>query len=181
MLAFVFIPISLATSVFGMNIQELNATGQPIWVFVVTAAITLGTAFSIWAIMYQWTKYIHAPTLRDSSLSSYKDKDSDISSWRRFQALCWLIFHCHLVWCWRSAIIYSLLTSGRLGFTMTCLYDSMHINCSCPREVDVQRIMGTDHEYGGSISTHSPHAPMTYIYAHQAYGSRTAFSFTKAS
>ena len=181
MLAFVFIPISLATSVFGMNIQELNATGQPIWVFVVTAAITLGTAFSIWAIMYQRTKYIHAPTLRDSSHSSYKDKDSDISSWRRFQALCWLIFHGHLVWCWRSGIFYSLLTHGRLGFTMTCQFDKTGTDCDCPEQIKSKEISAADLWKVLPIrSTHSPHAPMAYIYAHKTYRSRSGFSFTRA-
>jgi Mg2+ and Co2+ transporter CorA len=40
-LAFVFIPINLASSVYGMNVQEINDTGHKIWVFVVTSIVFL--------------------------------------------------------------------------------------------------------------------------------------------
>ncbi|MCJ1352630.1 MAG: hypothetical protein MMC33_002614 [Icmadophila ericetorum] len=36
-LASIFIPVNLATSVFGMNVQEINGSGKNIWVFAVTA------------------------------------------------------------------------------------------------------------------------------------------------
>ena len=36
-LASVFVPISLASSIFGMNIQEINQSGHSIWTFVVCA------------------------------------------------------------------------------------------------------------------------------------------------
>lgn len=181
MLAFVFIPISLATSVFGMNIQELNSTGQPIWVFVVTAAVTLGIAFSIWAIMYQWTKYVHAPVLPDIHiLGNEYVCDPKLSFWKRLKPLCWLIFHAHFVWFWRSGILYSMLTCGTLGFTMTCQFDATGAECGCPHLVTGKEL-GTGDWDERWIRTHSPHAPMAYIYAHKMYRSRTGFSFTRAS
>jgi Mg2+ and Co2+ transporter CorA len=38
-LAFIFVPISLATSIFGMNIQEIDGTGHGLWVFIVTTVV----------------------------------------------------------------------------------------------------------------------------------------------
>lgn len=40
-MAFVYVPINLATSIFGMNLQQLNQSGQNIWLFVITALICL--------------------------------------------------------------------------------------------------------------------------------------------
>ena len=47
-LAFIFVPFSLATSVFGMNIQELNQEGQGIRAFIVTGVII----FVIFLLLY---------------------------------------------------------------------------------------------------------------------------------
>ena len=48
-LAFIFIPVNLACSVFGMNIQELNGSGRSIWVIAVTAV-----ALTIFALLGWW-------------------------------------------------------------------------------------------------------------------------------
>ena len=48
-LAFVYVPINLATSVFGMNLQELNQNGQKFWSFVVTAIAALLITGSVWS------------------------------------------------------------------------------------------------------------------------------------
>lgn len=47
-LAFVFIPISVSSSIFGMNVQEINDTGHPIWTFVVTAVVLLAFSGLAW-------------------------------------------------------------------------------------------------------------------------------------
>ena len=60
-LPFVFVPISFSTSIFGMNTKELNNTGQPMWVFAVTTAAILCSAFPSWGICNQWTKCVKAP------------------------------------------------------------------------------------------------------------------------
>ncbi|KAI1760746.1 hypothetical protein GGR53DRAFT_64597 [Hypoxylon sp. FL1150] len=38
-LAIFFVPTSLGTSIFGMNINELNGNGQALWVFITTIAL----------------------------------------------------------------------------------------------------------------------------------------------
>ena len=47
-LAFIYVPINLATSVFGMNLQELNQNGQRFWSFIVTAIIALLITGFVW-------------------------------------------------------------------------------------------------------------------------------------
>jgi hypothetical protein len=40
-LAFIFIPISLASSIFGMNVQQINETGHSIFPFIYTSIVLL--------------------------------------------------------------------------------------------------------------------------------------------
>jgi hypothetical protein len=40
-LAFIFIPISLASSIFGMNVQQMNETGHSIFPFIYTSIVML--------------------------------------------------------------------------------------------------------------------------------------------
>ena len=42
--------MSLAASVFGMNVREVNATGHGIWIFLVCAFVSLALAFLAWAL-----------------------------------------------------------------------------------------------------------------------------------
>ena len=50
-LAFVFIPLSFVTSVFGMNVQEISGNGVKIWIFVVTSVIVGGFAILFWRLI----------------------------------------------------------------------------------------------------------------------------------
>ena len=47
-LAFFFVPISLASSIFGMNLQEINQTGHTIVAFIVTAVAMLAVSGFAW-------------------------------------------------------------------------------------------------------------------------------------
>jgi hypothetical protein len=47
-LAFFFVPISLASSIFGMNVQEINQTGLGISAFVITSAVMVLTTAALW-------------------------------------------------------------------------------------------------------------------------------------
>jgi hypothetical protein len=48
-LAFIFLPISLASSVYGMNVQQINGTGHSIGAFLVTAFAMFASAVVLWA------------------------------------------------------------------------------------------------------------------------------------
>lgn len=48
-LAFVFVPLSLVSSFFGMNVKELNSGSTSLWVFFVAAIVLLlGSLLVIW-------------------------------------------------------------------------------------------------------------------------------------
>jgi len=53
-LAFIYVPLSFVTGVFGMNIQEINSSGLRIWVcFVALAVVVLLTIGVFWAVKVQ--------------------------------------------------------------------------------------------------------------------------------
>lgn len=47
-IASIFIPISLASSILGMNVQEVNATGHGIWAFVALAIGMIAVTSLVW-------------------------------------------------------------------------------------------------------------------------------------
>ena len=48
-LAFVFVPLSLSTGLFGMNIQEMGSGGAKLWVFLtVASAVLCFSFFALW-------------------------------------------------------------------------------------------------------------------------------------
>ncbi|KAK3305868.1 uncharacterized protein B0T15DRAFT_494004 [Chaetomium strumarium] len=48
-LAFIFLPVSLASSIYGMNVQQINASGLDIRAFVITAIVLLLVTVLLWA------------------------------------------------------------------------------------------------------------------------------------
>lgn len=50
-LAFIFVPLSLSTSVFGMNIQQIDQSGPSWWVVIITAAVITAVALIGWVIV----------------------------------------------------------------------------------------------------------------------------------
>lgn len=69
MLAFIFIPLSLSTSVFGMNIQQINQTGPSWWIVVVTAMAMVAAALVGWYLANRSSKvyrHVNGASSRDS-------------------------------------------------------------------------------------------------------------------
>lgn len=55
-LAFIFIPLTFATSVFGMNVNEINDTGPSFWIFVVTALAVAVLTWLYWQVGAIWRR-----------------------------------------------------------------------------------------------------------------------------
>ncbi|KAF2716088.1 hypothetical protein K431DRAFT_29739 [Polychaeton citri CBS 116435] len=55
-LAFLYIPLSFVTGVFGMNVREINGSPLSIWVPVVAVGITLGLTAVLFTIYGGWGK-----------------------------------------------------------------------------------------------------------------------------
>ena len=74
-LAFVFVPWSLATSIYGMNLQELNESGKSIWAFIITGILLFLAACAAYvgAIMFRTAKdnFQHRRNKVDRHLDNY--------------------------------------------------------------------------------------------------------------
>lgn len=113
-LAFVYVPLNLATSIFGMNIQQLNRNGQPIWVFLITTVVAVLVTFFVWFAIEQrmgylaWQKQMSAPTDRDSS---WPGRGTDYNFATRLAILSMLLQRgCHR-WAWSSGAWLRILTN----------------------------------------------------------------------
>ena len=58
MLAFVYVSINLATSVIGMNLQQLNQSGQNVRSFVVTSILALIITGLMWFCLEQFNSVV---------------------------------------------------------------------------------------------------------------------------
>lgn len=50
-LASIYVPLSFVTGIFGMNLKELNQSGQPIWAFFVTVVVAVIATVGIFLIL----------------------------------------------------------------------------------------------------------------------------------
>ena len=57
-LAFVYVPLNLATSIFGMNLSELNGSGKNLWVFLTTAVVALVITATTWFLIEEVNLYL---------------------------------------------------------------------------------------------------------------------------
>lgn len=76
LLAFVFIHLSFATSIFGMNLNELTGVGPKVWVFVVTSLIPI------------------APILFTCGFIVVKAKHEQKWNYIKNSVMYWLAAHC---------------------------------------------------------------------------------------
>ena len=51
LLAFIYIPLNLAMSIFGMDLSELNGSGKNIWVILCQAIVALLTTGALWFVL----------------------------------------------------------------------------------------------------------------------------------
>ncbi|KAI0545454.1 hypothetical protein F4679DRAFT_561015 [Xylaria curta] len=143
-LAIFFVPISLSTSVFGMNIHELNENGQSLWVFILTTVLIVAATMIIWGFMYQLQKY--------NSLPKDRSKIEGEPWSARSAALCQLVFRGHIIWAWKSGIFLSLLSNGRVGFLRSCTKHTRYYNA--------------EGQFSPVLLRHSTHWPCDYVRDH---------------
>ncbi len=109
-LAFIFIPTTLASSVFGMNVQEINNTGKSIWTFAVTALSLTGVAVTAWF-------------LSGLARAKWHSRAERIGCPRkvRFSYVMWLLRNPnpwnHMPW----GTLLGVVTDGRLGYRRAIL------------------------------------------------------------
>ena len=58
-LAFVYVPLNTVTSIYSMNIKQMNGSGQNLTSFVVTAILALFVTGSVWLVA-EWIHEVDA-------------------------------------------------------------------------------------------------------------------------
>ena len=99
-LDFVYIPLNLATSFFGMNLEQLNGSGQHLRVFIITAVILLAVTGGSWFVIEQTNSYLK---WQKRSLNETYDGQTPFALAVRLALLLWLVSKGHT---------YRMFTSG---------------------------------------------------------------------
>lgn len=100
-LAFIFIPLSFVTSLFGMNVQELSGNGVKLWIFLVTAMCMGCSTILFWRLLgpiQAWLKR-HPSRKKGGRWSFFRDT----------------IEEGYLLGAIKSGAIMGFLTNGRFG------------------------------------------------------------------
>lgn len=115
-LAFVYVPLNLATSIFGMNIQQLNQSGQNIWVFFVTAVVALVVTGGSWACSNSAYKAMvwYKEWATHSRVSYEQGKKRDFSVVIRMSMLVWLVRNGHSTWMWKTGACIAILLNSKV-------------------------------------------------------------------
>ena len=113
-LAFVYVPLNLATSIFGMNIYQLNRSGQDLSTFLATAFVALFVTVGAWYLIEQANSYRR---WRETRLKNHHHKPSKYTLMMRINMLVWFSLSPYKYWMIKSGLWWRLLTnnSSRLG------------------------------------------------------------------
>ena len=105
-LAFVYVPLNLATSIFGMNLSELNGSGKKLWVFLATAVIAVLIAGISWFLLEEGNNY------RNWQMRKTANARTRITIGARMAMLAWLWRKGHTKWAWKSDAWWRVLTDS---------------------------------------------------------------------
>ena len=93
-----------------MNIQQLNHSGQNLWVFIVTSVIALLVTGVSWLCVEVITSYKGWP--RNGSTD--ESRRNRVLAFR-LALLVWLVKNGHTTWMWRSGAWLCILSNDKLG------------------------------------------------------------------
>lgn len=93
-----------------MNLQQLNQSGQNLWVFIVTGVTALLITGVSWLCVEVITSYKGLPRIR-STEDSLHEKGLAF----RLALLVWLLGKGHTTWMWRSGAWLCILSNEKLG------------------------------------------------------------------
>ena len=115
-LAFIYVPLNLATSMFGMNIQQLNGSGQQIWVFFTTAVAALLVTGGSWLCSNRLTTHKAILWYKERAAAKKaldeERKSQKYSLLLRIAMLVWLVRNGHTLWMWKSGVGAAILTNN---------------------------------------------------------------------
>jgi CorA-like Mg2+ transporter protein len=106
-LAFVFIPLSYASSLFGMNIREMTGNGSKLWAFIFTSLVLLISSMCFWWLSSKfpvvWATHMDG---RDPGNRGFVDLTKVLYASMQTGNLTWLI---------REGILLGLVTNNVFG------------------------------------------------------------------
>lgn len=102
-----YIPLNLATSIFGMNIEQLNGNGQHIRVFIITAVVALAITGASWFVIEQVKSY--RKWRRSDQEQSNRKTQFSLSV--RFALITFLFSHRHTRWMFKSGAWWRLIVN----------------------------------------------------------------------
>lgn len=127
-LAFIYIPLNLATSIFGMNLQQLNNNGRPLYVFFITAILALVSTGIVWFCIDQYNGFMNWKT--DERQYGVKTC-TKFNLTSRLAMLGWLVRHRHVSWM-RQSGVWPLILKGSVrepsGYPMDLPDEAWHLS-----------------------------------------------------
>ena len=110
-LAFIYVPLNLATSIFGMNIHQLNQNGQSIWVFFTAAVVALLVTGGSWRCSDSINK---AKAWYRQRASPDREVKPEYGFILRITMLVWLVRNEHSLWMWKSGAWLAILVNSKV-------------------------------------------------------------------
>lgn len=139
-LAFIYVPLNLATSIFGMNIQELNESGQKFWVFMTTAVTVIIMTTVSWFILEQVNSY--KAWLRARGKPPKRRLRTEYTLATRVAMLVWLVRNGHKSWMHTSGAGWRILLNDNSWVTPWGL---VNMNLPDSRRSEVARMTAGDY------------------------------------
>ena len=114
-LALVLVPLNMATSVFGMNLQQLNGSGKTLSAFFATAIIALLLTGLTWIVLEQIKELQQWRQDLEQEREILQDKPDDrltLALSVRLAMVAWLIWKGRVGWMLRSRAAWCILTNS---------------------------------------------------------------------
>ena len=105
-LALIYVPITTVTSVYGMNIQQINGTGHNIGTFIVTTMVTILVTWITWFI----AEVINSAFDLRKPLELANKTELNLPF--RILMIVWLVFKGHSKWTLRSGVWWQILVDS---------------------------------------------------------------------
>ena len=152
-LAFIYVPLNLAASIFGMNIQQLNGSGQKLWVFFTTAVAALLITGGSWLCSNHLANHEAVSWYRERATAKQAEakKAKDDEAWAkreyglllRIAMLVWLVRNGRKAWLWNSRAWIAIAVDSNARGEMRAVADEV---TAC-EYVWIHSRPGSDYDY----------------------------------
>ena len=112
-LAFIYVPLNLASSIFGMNIQQLNDSGQSLKTFLVTAVVILLLTGGLWLCIAEVNGYLSWSQRPRRMALEWSLPRPAYNIAVRVRLLIWLYRHGHWTWARTTKAWWYILVNSR--------------------------------------------------------------------